>query len=320
MRLVVYSIRDGLSDVWNTAIRLKDYTTAALPPAADWKPGMVYDSTLSAVKYSDGTNWQRLMVHNGGAALTRPDDTNVTVTLGGSPTTALLAATSLTMGWSGTLALTRGGTGAANAADARTNLGLGTAAVKNTGVSGDAVPVLNGAATTWAAGMTLGGSLSVPGDITNTGSGFDGILMSRRSDAATVSTAIYFDTSTSGNAAMRGTSGTLEIFTGATKGVNGGNVTVTVTTTGLAVTGDTTTSGVFKVGANQVVKARITGWSVDTGTAKRTANATYAGTAEATYTQATIQTLMDAVRDQSQALKALKDDLHATAGHGLIGT
>lgn len=41
------------------------------------------------------------------AALTKTDDTNVTLTLGGSPSTALLAATSLTLGWTGTLADTR---------------------------------------------------------------------------------------------------------------------------------------------------------------------------------------------------------------------
>jgi len=40
----------------------------------------------------------------GGAALTKTDDTNVTLTLGGNPTTALLAATSITVGWTGTLA------------------------------------------------------------------------------------------------------------------------------------------------------------------------------------------------------------------------
>jgi hypothetical protein len=45
------------------------------------------------------------------AALTEVDDTNVTLTLGGSPSTALLAATSLTLGWTGQLATTRGGTG-----------------------------------------------------------------------------------------------------------------------------------------------------------------------------------------------------------------
>lgn len=46
-----------------------------------------------------------------GAALTKTDDTNVTLTLGGTPTTALLRAASLTLGWSGQLAATRGGTG-----------------------------------------------------------------------------------------------------------------------------------------------------------------------------------------------------------------
>jgi hypothetical protein len=38
------------------------------------------------------------------SALTKTDDTNVTLTLGGSPSTSLLAATSLTLGWTGTLA------------------------------------------------------------------------------------------------------------------------------------------------------------------------------------------------------------------------
>jgi hypothetical protein len=49
-----------------------------------------------------------------GSALTKTDDTNVTLTLGGSPTTALLHAASLTLGWSGTLATSRGGTGASS--------------------------------------------------------------------------------------------------------------------------------------------------------------------------------------------------------------
>jgi len=41
------------------------------------------------------------------AALTKVDDTNVTLTLGGTPTTALLQSTSLTLGWTGTLADSR---------------------------------------------------------------------------------------------------------------------------------------------------------------------------------------------------------------------
>lgn len=44
------------------------------------------------------------------AAMTQVNDTNVTLTLGGTPATSLLQATSLTMGWTGTLAVSRGGT------------------------------------------------------------------------------------------------------------------------------------------------------------------------------------------------------------------
>jgi hypothetical protein len=45
------------------------------------------------------------------AALTKVDDTNVTLTLGGTPGTALLQNVSLTLGWNGVLAISRGGTG-----------------------------------------------------------------------------------------------------------------------------------------------------------------------------------------------------------------
>jgi hypothetical protein len=48
-----------------------------------------------------------------GAALTKTDDTNVTLTLGGSPSTALVNASSITAGWTGQLSVARGGTGAA---------------------------------------------------------------------------------------------------------------------------------------------------------------------------------------------------------------
>ena len=45
------------------------------------------------------------------AALTKTNDTNVTISLGGTPATALLQGVSLTMGWTGVLAISRGGTG-----------------------------------------------------------------------------------------------------------------------------------------------------------------------------------------------------------------
>lgn len=49
------------------------------------------------------------------SALSKVDDTNVTLTLGGTPLTALLQAVSLNLGWTGTLAVSRGGTGTGSA-------------------------------------------------------------------------------------------------------------------------------------------------------------------------------------------------------------
>jgi hypothetical protein len=63
-----------------------------------------------------------------GQPLTKVDDTNVTLTLGGTPTTALAQAASITAGWTGTLAVARGGTAAGTAAGALTNLGAASQA------------------------------------------------------------------------------------------------------------------------------------------------------------------------------------------------
>lgn len=71
----------------------------------------------------------------GAQDLTRVDDTNVTITLGGTPVGSLLNAVSLTMGWSGQLAPSRGGTGVNNGTNALTIPATGTA-VLGTGTSG----------------------------------------------------------------------------------------------------------------------------------------------------------------------------------------
>jgi hypothetical protein len=76
---------------------------------------------------ADGTNGQAVTTNGAGqlgwtsfgapytpSALTKVDDTNVTLTLGGTPATSLLQAVSLTLGWSGQLGVTRGGTGASS--------------------------------------------------------------------------------------------------------------------------------------------------------------------------------------------------------------
>lgn len=74
-------------------------------------PSLSYVSSVSATAPITSTGGLTPTIGVTSAALTKTDDTNVTVTLGGSPTTALLAATSLTLGWSGQLSVGRGGTG-----------------------------------------------------------------------------------------------------------------------------------------------------------------------------------------------------------------
>jgi len=82
------------------------------------------------------------------AALTETDDTNVTLTLGGTPATALLQATSITAGWTGTLAVGRGGLGIATIpSNGQIPIGNGTNYTANTITAGTGVNVSNGAGT-----------------------------------------------------------------------------------------------------------------------------------------------------------------------------
>lgn len=110
--------------------------------------------------YASGTTLSKLAIGSSGnymsssgtapqwsapAALTKTDDTNVTLTLGGSASTALLNAASLTLGWTGQLATGRGGTGLSTytagdilyyaSGTALTKLGIGSAGqvLKSTG-------------------------------------------------------------------------------------------------------------------------------------------------------------------------------------------
>lgn len=136
--------------------------TSANPVLALGEPGLETDTRR--VKYGDGaTAWNSLSYSRGSvawgqitgtlsdqtdlqsaldakqntitaAALTKTDDTNVTLTLGGSPSTALLAAASLTLGWTGQLSVARGGTGVSSSTGTGSVV-LGTAPTFTTSVS-----------------------------------------------------------------------------------------------------------------------------------------------------------------------------------------
>jgi hypothetical protein len=115
------------------------------------------------------------------------------------------------------------------------------------------------------------------------------------------------------------------IYTGET--LASGNVTVPaagdyiiVYADALTFSGDTVNASGFQVGGTAVVGARKTGWTAASGTADRTTFATYtAPDISAAYVEAEAQAIADHVQVLSRHLKALIDDLHSTAGHGLIG-
>lgn len=75
--------------------------------------GTVTGVTASSPLASSGGTAPNITIT--GSALTKTDDTNVTMTLGGTPASALLAAASITLGWTGTLAVARGGIGTGTA-------------------------------------------------------------------------------------------------------------------------------------------------------------------------------------------------------------
>lgn len=88
--------------------------------------GTVTSVTASSPLASSGGTTPNITIT--GSALTKTDDTNVTMTLGGSPTTALLAAASMTLGWTGQLSVGRGGTGLSTLTTGRIPFGNGASA------------------------------------------------------------------------------------------------------------------------------------------------------------------------------------------------
>jgi len=74
-------------------------------------PALPYVESVGATAPITSTGGLNPVIGVSASALTKIDDTNVTVTLGGAPAVALLAPVSMTLGWSGQLSAPRGGTG-----------------------------------------------------------------------------------------------------------------------------------------------------------------------------------------------------------------
>lgn len=89
------------------------FTTSVTNPTTTPNLAFTLSTAGANTHYANATGSTGAPSFTADAALTKSDDTNVTLTLGGSASTALLHATSLTLGWTGTLAISRGGFGKA---------------------------------------------------------------------------------------------------------------------------------------------------------------------------------------------------------------
>jgi hypothetical protein len=87
-------------------IKISDLPSVVTPDLTD-----VFPIDQGAVTYKESASQLLSLFQANGEALTKVDDTNVTMALSGSPSTALLNATAMTLGWTGQLAVPRGGTG-----------------------------------------------------------------------------------------------------------------------------------------------------------------------------------------------------------------
>lgn len=179
-----------------------------------------------------------------GSALTKTDDTNVTLTLGGSPTTALLNATSLTLGWTGQLGLSRGGTNA--------NLTASNGGICYSTATG--LAILSGTATAnkvLMSGASGAPSWSVP-TYPNASATAGKIIRSDGTNYA-ASTATYPDTTTINQILYSSAANTISGITTANSGVlvtNGSGVPSIATDIPTAVT--IGSSYIYRVGGTDV--------------------------------------------------------------------
>lgn len=93
---------------------------SALPAVPSAQLTDVFPAVQGGVTYKESNSQLLTLLQSNGTALTEVNDTNVTLTLGGSPLTALLNPVSLNLGWTGVLSPARGGTGENNGASTLT--------------------------------------------------------------------------------------------------------------------------------------------------------------------------------------------------------
>lgn len=146
----------SLSPLFTTSV-----ATATTTPALSFSLSNAGANTW----FGNNTGGSTTPSYNSSAALTKTDDTNVTATLGGSPANALLNATSITLGWTGTLAVPRGGIGVGTITGLMQ--GNGTSAVTgitNSSTGGQVLRVTGASTYAWGA-LDLSDADAITGDL-----------------------------------------------------------------------------------------------------------------------------------------------------------
>jgi hypothetical protein len=133
-----------------------------------------------------------------GAALTKADDTNVTLTLGGTPASALLQAVSVTVGWTGILAAARGGTANGFTAFSGPATSTKTFTLPN---ASDTIGCL-GQAQSWTAKQTFTGSGDDHVSVVGSGTGRSGFYA--KASSTTGNATFYFENDRGGFASYGG--------------------------------------------------------------------------------------------------------------------
>jgi hypothetical protein len=112
-------------------------------------PPLDYVESVGATAPITSTGGFNPVIGVTGSGLTKTDDTNVTLTIGGSPNNALLAAVSLALGWTGNLSVLRGGTGQTSYTDGQLLIGnsTGNTLSKTTLTAGANISIVNGPGT-----------------------------------------------------------------------------------------------------------------------------------------------------------------------------
>ncbi|HEM6679567.1 tail fiber domain-containing protein [Citrobacter koseri] len=122
-------------------VALNMVTAALVAQSAEALRGLNYDKQ----------NWQQVFSVNGNITVTLPDGSQFS-----GPSWLYMVNTVATK-TNGAVPINQGGTGATDAEGARTGLGLGTSATKNTGTSGNVVPLLDADGVTFDKRLSIGG-------------------------------------------------------------------------------------------------------------------------------------------------------------------